>query len=472
MKQSDLTRFLLLMLLPMSASASLDKELDQMFDGMTNLTQPTAQMGQRRGVLSGGSLALRNRIIQGQPITLSPPSFSGGCGGIDLYGGSFSFINDAQFMTLLRSIAANAGGYAFQLGINAMCPDCGSLMSDLQKKLQTLNQHFANSCQLAQGLVNDGLSAIDSQNRSRMSQISLARGVGDVFQTFTSHGGDTVQTARHSDPDTFKSQITGNLMWRALHQGHTDTWFANGDSDLLEALMSVTGSIIVKVPESQGSPSSPMIERLPPLIGIREFINGSDNVATGDALVARGYRCDTQDADGCLNPRVVSLTLRGFRARIEKILGGDEPGTGIVDKFSTGQGEFSADELGFMALAPKAIGALIRNLAREDPALARHFIEEATPILAVELAGEVVEAMAKAGRESASVGGHAYQSLLAELLDQSLSDIRHEREQLHLRFGSVEGLTRHYESLIRTGKPRHYGIDEGLAGGSRQGLLK
>ncbi|MEY2696275.1 MAG: hypothetical protein RL333_413, partial [Pseudomonadota bacterium] len=163
------------------AWAGLDQDLDRMFDSMSNVSHPTAQMGQRRGVLSGGSVVIRNRVMRTQPVTLTPPGFSGGCGGIDLYGGSFSYINQAEFMGLLRSIAANAGGYAFQLGINAMCPDCGSLMSDLQKKVQSLNEHLSNSCQLAQGIVNDGMSAMDAQQRNRLSQISLEEGLGDAF---------------------------------------------------------------------------------------------------------------------------------------------------------------------------------------------------------------------------------------------------------------------------------------------------
>jgi conjugative transfer pilus assembly protein TraH len=35
-----------------------------------------------------------------------PPSFDAGCGGIDLFAGSFSFISAEQFQNLLRAIAA------------------------------------------------------------------------------------------------------------------------------------------------------------------------------------------------------------------------------------------------------------------------------------------------------------------------------------------------------------------------------
>ncbi|HAZ40638.1 MAG TPA: conjugal transfer protein, partial [Methylococcaceae bacterium] len=204
MIRSAILLVIAILVIPRPSGANLDQDLDRMFLGMSNVTPPTAQMGQRRGVLSGGSVVIRNRIMKANPVTLTPPGFSGGCGGIDLYGGSFSFINQSEFTGLLRSIAANAGGYAFQLGINAMCPDCGSLMSDLQKKVQSLNEHLANSCQLAQGIVNDGVLALDAQQRSRLSQWSLSKGLGDAFQSFTGVTGDPIDRAVNADPSAFK----------------------------------------------------------------------------------------------------------------------------------------------------------------------------------------------------------------------------------------------------------------------------
>jgi hypothetical protein len=124
----------LLSFLPMTAHADLQQEMDAMFGTMTNATSPTAHLGQRRGVISAGSVVSRNRVISANRVSFVPPSFSAGCGGIDLFGGSFSFINMNPFVNLMRAVDSNAAGYAFQLAINAMCPDCGNVMSDLQKE--------------------------------------------------------------------------------------------------------------------------------------------------------------------------------------------------------------------------------------------------------------------------------------------------------------------------------------------------
>jgi len=109
--------FLLLIELSIPAYADLQQEMDGMFGTMTNVTAPTAHLGQRRGVITGGSLVARNGISNTNLVSFVPPSFSAGCGGIDLFAGSFSFINFNQFVQLLRNVAANASGYAFQLAV-------------------------------------------------------------------------------------------------------------------------------------------------------------------------------------------------------------------------------------------------------------------------------------------------------------------------------------------------------------------
>ena len=163
--------------------------MSNLFDTMLNYTAPTAHLGQRRGVLTGGSVNARNRIMNESLWHFVPPSFNAGCGGIDLFAGSFSFISAEQFQTLLRAIAANAAGYAFEVALGAMCKECLETMETLQKKIQALNQGFANSCQLAKGLVNDVADAFDMKHKDNTSLLGMVKGLGDVFETRSSTGG-------------------------------------------------------------------------------------------------------------------------------------------------------------------------------------------------------------------------------------------------------------------------------------------
>jgi hypothetical protein len=108
---------LVLVLLPAAQAddppgTGIGNQMTAMFNTMLNYTEPTAHLGQRRGVLTGGSLNARNRIMNESLWHFVPPSFDAGCGGIDLFAGSFSFLSAEQFQNLLRAIAANAAGYA------------------------------------------------------------------------------------------------------------------------------------------------------------------------------------------------------------------------------------------------------------------------------------------------------------------------------------------------------------------------
>ena len=62
----------------------ISNQMTNMFDTMLNYTAPTAHLGQRRGVLTGGSVNARNRIMNESLWHFVPPSFNAGCGGIDL----------------------------------------------------------------------------------------------------------------------------------------------------------------------------------------------------------------------------------------------------------------------------------------------------------------------------------------------------------------------------------------------------
>src|SRR5690606_15781678 len=138
-------------------------------------------------------------------------------------------------------------GYAFQLALGAMCKDCQSVMNYLQRQVQDLNQMFSNSCRLAQGIVNDTARAFEVQKQVDLSEVSFTKGITDVFSAFTnaSTAGDPVKQVKDNAPEEMVKVIQGNLVWRALKKHDASAWFHFGGDELLEAVMSVTGSVIV-----------------------------------------------------------------------------------------------------------------------------------------------------------------------------------------------------------------------------------
>ena len=117
--------------------ASLGGALDGM---LINVTDPVAYQSQTRRGFVGGSVAMRSPIRNVNIVSFDPPRMSAGCGGVDLFAGSFSFIDSDQLIAVFRSIAQQALGLIFMRALAAIDPKLQSLVSTIQSKLQSLNQ--------------------------------------------------------------------------------------------------------------------------------------------------------------------------------------------------------------------------------------------------------------------------------------------------------------------------------------------
>ena len=80
--------------------------------GAANVTGPSAYQGQSAGYYSMGNVWTRFPQKSVQPLNLQMPSVRAGCGGIDIFTGSFSFINGAEMVAMLKATANNALGFA------------------------------------------------------------------------------------------------------------------------------------------------------------------------------------------------------------------------------------------------------------------------------------------------------------------------------------------------------------------------
>ncbi|MFE8033010.1 conjugal transfer protein TraH [Thiohalocapsa marina] len=446
------------------ARADLAEELDTMFDGLLNVTEPTAHMGQRRGVLAGGSVYARNRVMNANLINIVPPSFEAGCGGIDLFAGSFSFISREQLTQLFRAIASNAASYAFKLALDSMCQNCGQVMDSLQKKVQAINSLFANSCQLGQGLVNDVVDAFDTQHKIKHSEASLVRGLGDVFETWSSvTGTDPIAQVQQSAPEYAREVLQGNLVWRALKGEGVAGWFSHGDDALLETLLSVTGSLIVGPPEPSpdGQGSNNRITPLPAILSIRELLHGS--TATSEVRV---YRCaPSRDVNDCLRPTIQTLQLQGMIERVRVLLVGDANRTGLIAKFRLGTDDFSADEKAFMQSAPNGLGGAVANLARIDEGTAVLFAERAAPVMALELVQLLLHDMARAVAIASALEANAYARPLREQIQDAREDLRAEYTVVSAQYGTSQEQLAYYSDLVQSAKATPYISVEQAGGG-------
>ncbi|MAD35818.1 MAG: hypothetical protein CMO30_15250 [Tistrella sp.] len=384
------------------AQAGLQQEMDGLFGQLGNVTPPAVVDTARRGGVFGGQVAVRNRIMNEQLVTFSPPSFRAGCGGIDLYAGSFSFINGEQFVQLARSVAANAQGYAFNLALGAACPQCLAIFETLQKKLQELNQHFANSCQLAKGIVNDAVSAVTSQKASEAGIVAtIEGGVSDFFQGWTQADGKApAQKAVEAAPQKAAERIQGNVVWRALKKANVGSWYTYGGDDLLMAILNVTGTVIVGPPSDAGDGSSKQDITI---------IDGG-GITLADLAYGGTFSIQTCDGDrsenGCLTMSgKTEVRLRGFNEIVATALGSYSEGTGYLGAYRYNYRPRDEDVAVWAGLDGALSGLLVQATKRPSATI-DDIVARAMPVLANELAFSVLSGNLRAARVAlASVTG-------------------------------------------------------------------
>lgn len=343
------------------ARADMDDLMTDIFGMYINATPVGILETQRRGGITMGSVTMRNRVIRPNIINFQPPSIRGGCGGIDAYGGSFSFINSAQLNALLQAIASNALSYAFTLALEGVCPTCMQKIEKLRDWMNDMNKYLQDSCQAGKALVN--ATGLDDWVESRKTDAQLKDTNAGVFSDFF-QALDQFSTNLASDAARGVS-TQQNVVWEALRENNTaGGWFgAFSDRELSEALMSVTGTVIYSSTTTTGlqcvdtnGDQEYCIEVLPPLLTMDQFVNG----ALGGGTV-NVYRCDGI-AVQCLRPAIANASgWRGFREIVKEILFGPAPAYvgGLIYKLRDGSPAPTASERAFMEGAPVSVRTLL-----------------------------------------------------------------------------------------------------------------
>jgi conjugative transfer pilus assembly protein TraH len=449
------------------AGADLSKQMDVMFDSLINVTEPTAHLGQRRGAFDGGSVVARNRIMNENLVSFVPPSVSAGCGGIDLYAGSFSFISADQFQDLLRAIAANAAGYAFEVALQNMCKTCADTMNYLQKAMQAINQGMGNSCQLAKGLVNAGANAMGLAHKDQTSLQTMFRGVQDAYESrSTVRGQDAGEALEQANPEAAKT-LKGNLVWRALKKSGVSGWFAGGvGAKYEEALISVTGTVIVGdlevAPDGKGK--SNRVRTLGSIARLTDFLYGPRDAGGPNGDKVQVYRCvpATDDPDGCLamEPKSQGVAgqdpeFKGMIPRIQAVMLGEGGALGLIEKLRWNQGALTDDDKAFMESTP--VGANLSNLARMNEGMARLFAQEAAPLIALDLVEVILQDALRAVVAATAQEDNAYASVVQDQIRFAQTQLEAERQSLQARYGNLASLMQYYNTLLAQAKLRRYG---------------
>ncbi|VAW82989.1 hypothetical protein MNBD_GAMMA12-3111 [hydrothermal vent metagenome] len=228
-------------------STDLEKSYNQMV-GQYNVTRPGVYKGQSAGYYTGGSLYLRTANRKTRLLSISPPSFKAGCGGIDAYLGSFSMINSDQLVAAAKNIGANTISYAFFLAIGKICQDCKDGMQTLQRWANSLNQANIDGCNTAKWAVS---SMVNKKDEAAKYKCAAFGSWNNVFKDFgagldacrrNNANTGAVKAAVKGKPENEDYQTAINVGWKVI-QTLLD---AKKDPKLGEFLMTLTGTIIIR----------------------------------------------------------------------------------------------------------------------------------------------------------------------------------------------------------------------------------
>ena len=296
-----------------------------------NMTPAGVYEGQSSNVMTGGGFTYRvpNRTFN--PVTFSPPNFSAGCGGIDLYLGAMGFPSSAEMTAFLRNIGQAAGGIAFDIALKALSPELSTTINNFSKDIQAWTKDFRNSCKAATALMETtGASA------------AIAEIAGNAKKSMRLSSSDESANEKSAadmakikaEANAFASANPGaglnpqrNLVWEALHSGDFGSSVTDQEKRFI---MAITGSIVIRF-TSESDSSSPITKPLAPATGdVDELIEKLIGDKTASTVEVPVYNCtnvntgappnfSTSGFNNCLEASLGNETIGGgFRYRLEE----------------------------------------------------------------------------------------------------------------------------------------------------------
>lgn len=354
--------------------------MNTVLDGMfSNVSAPDVVSTQLRGTISGGGAYVRSPITGIQVFSLDPPRLSAGCGGIDLYLGSFSYITAEKLTQFIRNVAQNAAPLAFKMALDSMFPQLGGVLDKFQHIAQMMNDSQRNSCQLAKGLIDGSKNADELYNnmgKAISGGVATVKGwMTDFTETITSgqdNPSKNLARARSETTSDGRKSIPnlGNITWNALQSRKlSQTTYKITDDPMMgqQIILSLLGTQVNK--EGASEAAEPTSTSYPPQrLRLKDLFRPATGL-TGLKEVPI-WSCASQTAE-CLTPTAATFTTGGVEGYVRKFMYGSETASSplngsIVYKLvncTSGNCALSTTQLGFLNSLGKiqAVSMLIRS---------------------------------------------------------------------------------------------------------------
>jgi conjugative transfer pilus assembly protein TraH len=456
---------LFLFLLSTAARAGIMADLNGMF--MSNSTAPgTFSTHDRVGIYAGG-YSMRTPIHNVNVVSFDPPRLNAGCGGVDLYGGSFSFINGDELIAIFRSVASNAAGLAFKAAIKAISPSLDSLMTEFQTTLQNMNNLAKNSCSLAHLVMapaeralaeaTDGDGAVGSSMKGIFSDLTAG------LKSFNTNAAQYLKQSGEVNPrvgnqvvkaivSSGSSSVLGMIGLGNIDGSADDS--SNPNSLNNRVLLSLLGYEIAGVPcrsfnadgveDTSSTQSTNGIPRVSckggATITLDDFVTGGGTGSSRPDYPLHLYTCvdptgTTPTSSGgferqiCTQVKVDNFTYQGIEGWVNNMLFGSPDDTavdpssivGLINSQTTAQ--FSTAQLQFLHQANYPIIALLQKTSNPEArkSMARRMRVGIRNCVAAQLGKALYRAAAAVGNNNSYV--------LTDVAEQNVERLRNDTMQ-------------------------------------------
>ncbi len=312
-------RFLLLGLLCTSfqSHADVSSDMTDFFNSLgfqSNTTGAGAYQGQSAGLYTGGQLFARHEVRRMNLSHIEFPSYRGGCGGIDMYMGGFSFINADELVNMFEAIGNNALGFTWLLAMDTLSPSINGATQSMQNLANQVNSFNINSCETAASLVGGLWPKTDEAQKQVCANIGASTGMFSDWAAAKQGCGAQGQRAQilaDNKEGEYKEYILDNtnIAWKATQKND----FLKHDKQLAELFMSLTGTLVINAPSQDKT--QPRYQYFHPLIERSGVITAL--MYGGNATL---YQCQDND---CLSVRENTVSIdekSGFVNQVREML--------------------------------------------------------------------------------------------------------------------------------------------------------
>ncbi|MCW8348941.1 conjugal transfer protein TraH [Vibrio sp. ZSDZ65] len=371
-----------------ASHADTNHSLARFFDNSgynANVSNPTAYQGQSANYYTGGSLFVRNQIVDAQLVSVTVPSISTGCSGIDMFMGGFSHISSDQLVKLGKAIIHNAPPFIVNLALQTWAPQLKQNLDNLQARLDKYLNQSVNSCEAAQasigGLAAFALPATKKHVCAALGTQNNAFSDWVQGQQECGAGGKAAGQLANAKKDPALKDMTQthhNVVWSAI----MNNAFLSSDKNLAQFMMSLSGTYVY---DKDGNP-----RYYPSLL--------TDNNNLVNVLLEGGksdvYQCRKTAPDACITitkRNNLSITqANGIQNQIRKQL------DSILQKIATDQ-RLTRQQEGFLELIQTPVlKFFIDDLSAKQPPDTSNY----SRMIAVELLNQYLVSMLNVASQS------------------------------------------------------------------------